>query len=70
MGDEEGFQIRIQSQQTWQLATRGKGRCPARTEHCKPVFLTSFWLFPGVAASMRLHSMHCLSCDFAQDSKS
>ena len=29
-----------------------------------------FLRFPGVAASIRLHDMHCLSCDLAQDNQS
>ena len=32
MGDEEGFQIHIWSQQSWQLVTFVQGRCPARAE--------------------------------------
>ena len=70
IGDEEGFQIQIQSQQSWQLARCAQGRCPARAEHHESVFLTSFLRFPGVAASIRLHDMHRLSCDLAQDSQS
>ena len=69
MGDE-GFQIHIQSQQSWQLATFGQGRCPAKAEHCKSVFFTSFLRFPGVAASICLHSIYRLSCDLAQDNQS
>ena len=42
MGDEEGFQIQIQSQQSEQLVTCGQGRCPARAEHRESVFLVSF----------------------------
>ena len=41
-GDDEGFQIHIQLQQSWQLVTCGQ----------ESVFLTSFLQFPGVAASM------------------
>ena len=70
MGDEEGFQIHIQSQQSWQLVKSGQGRSPARAEHCESVFLTSILRFPGVAASIRLHNMHCLSCDLAEDNQS
>ena len=47
MGDEEGFQIHIQSQQSWQLVTCWQGRSPARAEHRKSVFLASFLRFPG-----------------------
>ena len=61
MGDEEGFQIHIQSQQSWQLVTCGQGRCSARTEHRETVFLASFLRFPGVTTSIRLHNMHRLS---------
>ena len=70
MGDEEGFQIHIQSQQSSQLVTCGQGRCPARTGHCESVFLASFLRFPGVAASIRLHNMHCVSWGHAQDNQS
>ena len=63
MWNEEGFQIHIQSKQSWQLVTCGQGRCPARAERREPVFLVSFFRFPGVAASIRLHNMHRLSCD-------
>ena len=54
MGDEEGFQIHIQSQQSLQLVTCGQGRCPARAEHRESVFLASFFWFPGVATSTLL----------------
>ena len=37
MGDEEGFQIHIQTQQPWQLVTCGQGRCPAKAEHRESV---------------------------------
>ena len=60
MGDEEGFQIHILSQQSWQLVTSGQGHCSARTEHCESVFLASFLRFPGVTTSIRLHNMHHL----------
>ena len=43
--DEEGFQINIQSQQSWQLVTCGQGRCPERAEHLESVFLASFRRF-------------------------
>ena len=69
MRDEEGFEIHIQSQQSWQLVTCGQGRCPARAEHCESVLLTSFLRFLGVAASFCLHNMHRLSCDLAQDNQ-
>ena len=58
MRDEEGFQINIQSQQSWQLVTCGQGRCPANAQHHKSVFLGSFLLFLGLAASIRLHNIH------------
>ena len=48
IGDEEGFQIHIQSQQSWQLETCGQGRCPARAEYPRVSF-SSFLRFPGVA---------------------
>ena len=54
MGDEEGFQIHIQTQQLWQLVTCGQGRCPARAEHRESDFLASFLRFPAI----RLHNMH------------
>ena len=54
IGDEEGFEIHIQSQQSWQLVTCRQGHCPARTEYPASVFLTSFLRFPGVVASIRL----------------
>ena len=63
IGDEEGFQIHIQSQQSCQLVTCEQGRCPARAEHRKSVVLPSFLRFPGVATSIRLCNMHRLSCD-------
>ena len=66
MGDEEEFEIHIQSQQSWQLLTCGQRRFPARAEHRESAFLASFLRFPGVAVSIRLHNMHCLSCDLAQ----
>ena len=34
---EEGLQIRIQSQQSWQLATCEQAHCPARAEHLKSI---------------------------------
>ena len=70
MGDEEGFQIHIQSQQSWQLVTCGQGRCPARAEHSESVFLASFLQFPGIAASIGLHNIHRLWCNLAQDNQS
>ena len=70
MGDEEGFQIHIQSQQLWQLVTCGQGHCPVRAEHLQSVFLASFFQFLGIAASICLHNMHCLLCDLAQDNQS
>ena len=70
VGDEEGFQIHIQSQQSLQLVTCGQGRCRARAEHRASVFLASFLRFPGVYASIRLHNMHRLSCYLAQDNQS
>ena len=33
IGDEEEFQINIQSKQSLQLVTYGQGHCPARAEH-------------------------------------
>ena len=63
MGDEERFQIHIQSQQSWQLVTCGQGRCPARAEQ------RQFLRFHGIAASIFLHIMHRLSCDLAQDNQ-
>ena len=54
VGDEKGFQIHIQSQQSWQLVTLS-------------VFLASFLWFPGVAALIRLHNMQRLLRDLAQD---
>ena len=41
MEDEEGFQINIQSQQSWQLVTCGQRCCPARAEHRESVLLAS-----------------------------
>ena len=70
MGDGEGFQIHIQSQQSWQLVTCGQVRCPAKAEHHKSVFIAPFLQFPGVAASFRLHNMHHLLWDLAQDNQS
>ena len=49
MGEEKGFQIHIQLQQSRQLVTCGQEHCPARAEHCELVFLASFLRFPGVA---------------------
>ena len=46
------------------------GHCPARVEHSKSVLLSSFLRLSGVAASIRLHYMHRLSCDLAQDNQS
>ena len=70
IGNEEGFQIHIQSQQSWQPVTCGQERCPARAENHESVFLASFLQFPGVAASTRLHNMHRLSFDLAEDNQS
>ena len=71
MGDEKEFQIHNQFKQSWQLVTCGQGRCPAGAEHHESVFLASFLRFPGgVAASIRLHNMHCLLYDLAQDNLS
>ena len=70
MGDEEGFQIHIQLQQSWQLVKCGQGHCPARAEHHESVFLAFFLGFPGVAALICLHNMHCLSYDLTQDNQS
>ena len=70
MGDEEGFQIHIQLQQSWQLVAFGQERCPARAEHSDSVFLISFLRFTGVAVSIRLRNMHRLSCDLVQDNQS
>ena len=50
IGDEEGFQIHIQSQQSWQLVTCGQGRCPARAEYPRVSFLCLF-----LAISSRSH---------------
>ena len=61
-GDEEGFQIHIQSQQSCHLVTYGQERCPARGEHRESVFLASFLRFPGeanqfVCIILKLHSL-------------
>ena len=50
MWDDEGFQIHIQSQQSWQLVPCGQGRCPPRAEYRKSALLASFLRFSGVAA--------------------
>ena len=42
MGDEKGFQIHIQSHQSWQLVTCRQGRCPARADQHGSVFLASW----------------------------
>ena len=63
--DEEGFQIHIQSQQSWQLVTCGQGRCPARAEHCESVVIASFLQFSGLAASIAF-----IICDLALDNQS
>ena len=63
----EGFQIHNQSQQSRQSEKFGQGRCPARSEHRESVFLAPFLGFPSVAAPIRLHNMHHLSCDFVRD---
>ena len=60
MGDETGFQILIQSQQSWQHVTCGQGYRPARAEHRESGSLASFLQFPDVAASICLHNMHRL----------
>ena len=67
--DEAGFQIHIQSRQSWQLVTVTcwQGRCPARAEHCESVFRSSFLRFTDVAASICLHNVHRLMCDLDQD---
>ena len=65
MGDEEGFQILIQSLLLWLLVTCRQGRSPARAEHRESVFLASFLWFSGVTASLRQHNMHLLSCNLA-----
>ena len=49
MGEEKGFQIHIQLQQSRQLVTCGQEHCPARAEHSELVCLESFLQFPGVA---------------------
>ena len=70
MGDEEGFQIHIQSQQSWQLVTCGQGSCPAKAEHKESVFLIAIMQFSGISTSIRLdHMNNCLSCDLAQDNQ-
>ena len=70
MGDEKGFQIHIQSQQSWQLLSCGQECCSARAKHRELVFLASFLRFSGVAASVRLHIMHRLLCDLANGNQS
>ena len=65
MGDEEGFQIHIQSRQ---LVTCGLGIF--LREQQESVFLACIVQFPGVATSIRLHYMHRLSCDLAKDNHS
>ena len=68
MGNEEGFQIHIQSLQSWQLVKCVEGHCPARAEHCKSVprlFLTISCHY----TSIRMH-MHRLMCNLAQDNQS
>ena len=69
MGDEERFQIHIQSQQSLQLVTCGQGSCPVRAEHNESVFLDSFLRLPGLGALIHLHNMHRFSC-VAQDNES
>ena len=64
MGDEEGFKIHIQSQQSWQFVTYLQGVCPARAEHPKSVG------FPGVTTLIHLHNVSHLSCNLAQDNLS
>ena len=39
MGDEEGLRIRIQSQQSLQLATCEQAQCPAKAEHLESIFM-------------------------------
>ena len=70
MGVEKGFQIHMLPQQSRQLVTCEQGYCPARADYRNSVFLISFLRFPGVAASIRLHNMHELSCDLAHDNQS
>ena len=70
MGDEKGFQIHIQSQESWKLVTCGQRCCLAIAEHPESVFLPSFLQIPGVAALICVHNMHRLSCDLAQDNQS
>ena len=52
MGNEEVFDIHIQSQLSWQLVTCGQERCPVRVDHRMLVFLASFFSlrFPGAVA--------------------
>ena len=45
------------------------GRCIIMQLEHKSYWLDSFLWFPGVAASIRLHNMHCLLCDFAKDNE-
>ena len=52
MGFEEGFQIQIQSQESWQLVTCGQGRCSARAEHRDSVFLNLSALYTPFAARL------------------
>ena len=70
MGDEEGLRIRIQSQQSWQLAMCEQAHCHARAEHLESIFLSFFLQFPGTGAAILLHNMHHLSCDLVQDNQS
>ena len=56
MGDEEGLRIRIQSQQSLQLATCEQAHCPARAERLESIFPSSFLQFPGANASIRCWS--------------
>ena len=66
MGDEEGFQISFSGSSHCDVCA---GAFSSRAEHHESVFLASFMYFPGVAASICLHNMHRLSCDFAQDNQ-
>ena len=47
-GDEEGFQIHIQLQQSCQLVQCGQG--VVLQEHGESIFLASFLQFPGILA--------------------
>ena len=70
-GDEGGFQIHIQSQQSCQLVQCGQGRCLARSEHGKSVFLAPFLQFPCILAQFariictvyRANLLKIINCD-------